>query len=451
LTYFNILRYCNSSFKLNYLHLEKTQLKKALKPIHLWGIAVGLVISGEYFGWNYGWNVAGTVGMLIATLIVTVLYLTFIFSFTELTTSIPEAGGPFSYAETAFGPLGGFIAGMATLVEFLLAPPAIAFALGSYVHFLHPAFSVMEIAIASYVIFTLVNCLGIKESAIFSVVITILAVGELLLFIGIVAPHFEMKNIMANPMPFGWGGVFAALPFAIWLYIAIEGVAMVAEEVKDPQKTIPKGYIYGILTLVVLAVGVMMTTAGVGNWQMFSSIDYPLPAAIGYVLGPTSKYTQMFAGLGLFGLVASFHGIITSYGREIFALARSGFLPKRLASVNTKTRTPVWALIVGSVTGIIALFTGTTDKLITISAMGALVMYIISMAALLSLRKKQPSLERPFKVFWYPFTPIVALVLSVISLLAVCWFNVVLSIIFFAFMIVASGIFALVHKNRVIG
>jgi ethanolamine permease len=252
-------------------------------------------------------------------------------------------------------------------------------------------------------------------------------------------------------MPFGCGGVFAALPFAIWLYIAIEGVAMVAEEVKDPQNTIPKGYIYGILTLVVLAIGVMMTTAGVGNWKMFSSIDYPLPAAIGYVLGPTNPLTKMFAGLGLFGLVASFHGIITSYGREIFALARSGFLPNILSNVSKKSRVPIWALLVGSITGIIALFTGKTNELITISAMGALVMYIISMAALLWLRKKHPNLERPFKVFWYPFTPIVALVLSLVSLVAVCWFNVMLSVYFFGFMVVASGVFWLVHQNRVIG
>ncbi len=111
-------------------------LKKVLKPLHLWAIAVGLVISGEYFGWNYGWAVSGTLGFLIATLIITVMYVTFIFSFTELTASIPHAGGPFAYSYRAFGPVGGFIAGYATLVEFLFAPPAIAFALGSYIHFL---------------------------------------------------------------------------------------------------------------------------------------------------------------------------------------------------------------------------------------------------------------------------------------------------------------------------
>ncbi|HEY1199955.1 MAG TPA: amino acid permease [Niastella sp.] len=114
-------------------------LKKVLKPVHLWALAVGLVISGEYFGWNLGWDVAGTGGFFIATILVTVFYVTFIFSFTELTAAIPQAGGPFTYAYKALGPLGGVIAGYATLVEFLLAPPAVAFALGSYVHFLHPA------------------------------------------------------------------------------------------------------------------------------------------------------------------------------------------------------------------------------------------------------------------------------------------------------------------------
>src|SRR6476661_10367568 len=129
--------------------METTKaLKKVLKPVHIWAIAVGLVISGEYFGWNYGWGAGGTVGFLIATLLVTILYITFIFSFTELTTSIPHAGGPFAYAYKAFGPIGALIAGYATLIEFVFAPPAIAFALGSYVHFLFPAVPVMTVAVS---------------------------------------------------------------------------------------------------------------------------------------------------------------------------------------------------------------------------------------------------------------------------------------------------------------
>ncbi|HEX6429113.1 MAG TPA: ethanolamine permease [Niastella sp.] len=416
-------------------------LKKVLKPVHLWALAVGLVISGEYFGWNLGWDVAGTGGFLIATLIVTVFYITFIFSFTELTAAIPQAGGPFAYAYKALGPLGGLVAGYATLVEFLLAPPAVAFALGSYMHFLHPSLPVLPVAIGCYVVFTLINFLGIKESAVFSLIVTVLAVAELLLFMGIVAPAFRWENFKQDAMPFGWGGVFAALPFAIWFYLAIEGVAMVAEEVKDPQRTIPRGYIYGIVTLVLLALGVMFFTGGVTNWHNLSRIDYPLPEAISIVLGKQNNWTKIFAGIGLFGLVASFHGIIISYSRQLYAMARSGFLPEVLATVSKRFRTPYVALLAGGGIGVIALCIGNTAEVITLSALGAVVMYIVSMISLLVLRRKQPAMERPFKVPLYPWFPWTALILAVVCLIAIVWYNLWLSVIFFGLLILLIVLF----------
>lgn len=405
-------------------------LKKALTAIHLWAIAVGLVISGEYFGWNYGWGVAGTVGFLIVTLVVTLLYVTFIFSFTELTTSIPHAGGPFAYSYKAFGPMGGLVAGYATVIEFVFATPAIAYALGSYVHFLYPSMPVLYVAIACYVIFTLINMLGIKESAMFSLVVTLLAVVELLLFIGIVAPAFKTENFVQHALPVPWMGLFAALPFAIWFYLAIEGVAMVAEEVKDPKRNIPRGYIIGIITLVTLALAVMIVTGGIADWRQLADMDYPLPESIGLVLGKNNSLTKVFASIGLFGLVASFHGIIISYSRQLFALARSGYLPEFLAGVNTRFRTPHWALMVGAGIGIIALFTGKTDELIIMSALGAVVMYMMSMLSLFALRKKYPRLERPFKAPLYPVFPVIALVLSFICLLSIVYYNWQISLLF---------------------
>ncbi|SEI82694.1 ethanolamine:proton symporter, EAT family [Dyadobacter koreensis] len=423
-------------------------LKKVLKPVHLWAIAVGLVISGEYFGWNYGWGVSGTIGFLIATLLVTVMYVTFIFSFTELTTSIPQAGGPFAYAHRAFGWWGGLIAGYATLVEFLIAPPAIAFALGSYTHFLYPSVTVLQTAFACYVIFIGINMLGIKESATFSLVVTLLAVGELLLYVGIIAPSFSYDTFVTDPMPFGWSGVFAALPFAIWFYLAIEGVAMVAEEVEDPKRTISRGYILGILTLVILALAVMIFTGGIAHWKVLSTIDYPLPAALGIVLGRDNSWTQLFASLGLFGLIASFHGTIIGYSRQIFALARSGYLPSFLGQVNSRFQTPHWALLTGGFIGCVALSLGTTDQVIILAALGAVVMYIISMAALFVLRKKEPLLERPFIVPAYPYFPVIALVLSIVCLVAIVWYNLVLSFWFFAGLFLITGVFFLKGKHK---
>ena len=432
---------------------SNTTLKKVLKPVHLWALAVGLVISGEYFGWNLGWKDSGTIGLLIATLIITVLYITFIFSFTELSASIPHAGGPFAYSYRALGPIGGFIAGYATLVEFLFAPPAIAVALGSYLHFFNPVFNVKYTAYACYVIFTLINLSGIKESAVFNLLVTILAVAELVVFMGITAPHFKLNNFIQNPLPGGIGGIFSALPFAVWLYLGIEGVAMVAEEVKNPQRDFKKGYIYGIATLVLLVLGVMLCAGGVTNWKLLSTTDNPLPDAIAVVLGGQSGITRFFAGIGLFGLIASFHSLIVSCSRQVFALSRSGYLPPILSVVNKRFQTPHWALIAGGLIGIIAIYTGTTGTIIVLSVIGAVVMYIISMVSLLVLRKKEPLLQRPFKVPLYPYFPLIALLLSVISLVAIAWYNAVLTGWFFIALVILLVLFIALgrHKQKITG
>ena len=427
---------------------EQPALKKVITAVQLWGIAVGLVISGEYFGWNYGWGVAGTLGLLVATLIVTILYITFVFSFTELTSAVPHAGGPFTFAYKAMGPTGGLIAGYASVVEFVLATPAIAVALGNYLHFLNPAIDVLWAAATCYFVFTFINMLGIKESALFSLVVTSLAVAELLVFLGIIAPSFKMSNFMQNNTAFGWSGVFQALPFAIWFYSGIEGVAMVAEEVKEPKKSIPKAYILGILTLTLLALGVMILTGGITDWRNLSAIDYPLPEAIGIILGKDNGLTKLFTGIGLFGLIASFHGNILGYSRQIFALARSGFLPKFLSQLHTRFLTPHWSLVTGAFIGMIAVYSGTTDKLITLSALGVVSMYTVSMVSLFVLRKKEPNLHRPFTTPFYPVFPAIALALSLLCLFTIIWFNGFISLIFFGLLGVILLVFIGLGKHK---
>lgn len=425
-----------------------TALKKVLKPVHLWAIAVGLVISGEYFGWNYGWAAAGTLGFLLVTLVITVLYVTFIFSFTELTTSVPHAGGPFAYAYRALGATGALLAGYATLIEFVFAAPAIAFALGSYVHFLYPGIAVQTTAIGCYLVFTLINLLGIRESARFSLIVTLLAVGELLIYFCIVGPSFKASNFLHHALPAKPGGYFAAVPFAIWLYVCIEGVAMVAEEVRNIKKDIPRGYISGIITLMLLALAVMIFTGGITDWKQLSNIDYPLPESIGIVLGKQNSITKLFAGIGLFGLIASFHSIIISYSRQVFAMARSRYLPAPLARVNKRFQTPHWALAAGALAGMLALLYADTGKLVIISTLGAVVMYVISMISLFVLRKKEPLLERPFKAPFYPWFPGMALLLSIVAMITIVYYYTLLSSWFFGGMAAVLLLFYATGKYR---
>jgi ethanolamine permease len=414
-------------------------LKKTLSGLHLWGIAVGLVISGEYFGWSYGWALAGTLGFLITTVFIAVMYTTFIFSFTELTTAIPHAGGPFAYSYRAFGPLGGYVAGFSTLVEFVFAPPAIALAIGAYLNVQFPGLDARTAAVGAYVVFTVLNIAGVTIAATFELVVTVLAIIELLIFMGVVSGGFAWSHFTAA----GWagaphpslamlGGLFAAIPFAIWFFLAIEGAAMAAEEAKDPKRTIPRAYIFGILTLVALAFGTMIFAGAVGNWQRLANINDPLPQAMKIVVGATSGWLHLLVWIGLLGLIASFHGIIMGYSRQIFALARAGLLPRLLATVHPRWRTPHLAILAGGAVGILAIYSDRlvtiagqplTASIVTMSALGAIVMYIMSMLSLMRLRRREPQLERPFRAPFYPFFPLIALTIAVISLIAIVYYN----------------------------
>lgn len=427
----------------------QSQLKASLGTPHLWGIAVGLVISGEYFGWSYGWGVAGTLGFLITAVMVAIMYTCFIFSFTELTTAIPHAGGPFAYSRRAFGERGGLIAGLATLIEFVFAPPAIAMAIGAYLNVQFPGLDPRHAAVGAYVVFMGLNIVGVSIAATFELCVTLLAVIELLVFMGVVAPGFSFSNFVLN----GWAGsdtfslealsgIFAAIPFAIWFFLAIEGAAMAAEEAKDPQRTIPKAYVSGILTLVVLAMGVMVFAGGVGDWTQLSNINDPLPQAMKTVVGDSSGWLHMLVWIGLFGLVASFHGIILGYSRQFFALARAGYLPSGLAKLN-RFQTPHRAILAGGAVGIAAIYSdglinlqgmSLTAAMITMSVFGAIVMYIMSMMSLFKLRQTEPALSRPFRAPGYPVVPAIALGLAVICLAAMVWYNTTICGIFLAFM-----------------
>ncbi|MDR6539376.1 ethanolamine permease [Variovorax soli] len=441
-----------------------TGLKKVLGPIQLWGIAVGLVISGEYFGWSYGWNTAGTLGFLVATVLVATMYTTFIFSFTELSTAIPHAGGPFAYARRAFGPNGGFIAGFATLVEFVFAPPAIALAIGAYLNVQFPGINPKWFALGAYVIFIGLNWIGVGIAAAFELFVTVLAILELLVFMGVVAPGWSLANFAAN----GWSGssafgsaavpgIFASIPFAIWFFLAIEGAAMAAEEARDPHRTIPLAYTTGILTLVVLAFGVMIFAGGVGDWRRLANINDPLPQAMKAVVGEQSGWLHMLVWIGLFGLVASFHGIIMGYSRQIFALARAGYLPATFAALSPRFNTPHRALIAGGVVGVAAIFSDEwvqfggqtlTANIVTMSVLGAIVMYLVSMAALFKLRRSEPQLERTYRAPFYPVFPAIALLLGLVCLSAMIWFNGTLTLLFLVLMALAYGYFRLTAGQR---
>ena len=229
------------------------------------------------------------------------------------------------------------------------------------------------------------------------------------------------------------------IPFAIWFFLAIEGVANVAEETINPQRNVLIGFGSAIATLVLLCIITFITSIGIAGWEAvvypsagMEASDKPLPLAMAKILDPESRLYQSFTFIGLFGLIASFHGIILAAGRSTFEFGRVGFAPAALGRVHSKFRTPAWALIFNMVVGIVALLTGKTGEIITIACFGALTMYIIAMVSLFVLRRNEPELPRPYKVPLFPILPGIALLISSVALIALTIYNFDLAIIYVA-------------------
>jgi ethanolamine permease len=423
---------------------ENAALSRTLGPWMLWGLGVGYVISGMYFGWNLGLEAGGTAGLAIATAGAILLYITFTFSYAELACAIPKAGGVFDYATRGLNRDWGFIAGAAQLIEFLFAPPAIAAAIGAYFHFFFAGVDAKVIAVVAYFLFTALNMYGVRAAAGFELAVTLVAVFELLLFCGVTFPHFSWKNIDHNSFPHGWTGVWAAVPFAIWFFLGLEGLANVAEEAEKPRRNIPLGFGSALATLIGLCALVFLSSVGVAGWEAIvypypgaPSSDSPLPLALSKITGTGGWIYHLLITIGLMGLIASFHGIILAAGRATLEFGRVRYLPPALGRVDARRQTPVNALLVNMVIGLIALLSGKTGELITISSLGALTLYVFGMVTVLALRRKEPGLERPYRAPWYPVFPVVALVVAAVCLIALVSLNIKLSLMYFSILLLA--------------
>jgi ethanolamine permease len=433
--------------------MNEPHLKRSLTPAMVWGLGVGYVISGNYFGWNLGLEKGGTLGLAIAIFFIIILYITFTFSYTELACSIPKSGGAFDYAHRAFGRDVGFITGMAQNIEFIFAPPAIAFAIGSYGNIFFPDVSVLVFSVVAYFFFVALNISGVKLAATFELVITILAVAALVFFSFLTFPKFQFSHLQKNAFPYGYSGVLAAIPFAIWFFLGIEGVANLAEEAINPKRTILVGFGSAIVTLVALCLITFVSSVGVAGWEAIvfnangTTSDSPLPLALGYIVDATSWSYRCLLLVGLFGLIASFHGLMLAAGRSTYEFGRVGYAPAFLGRVHSKFQTPANALLVNMGLGLLALFSGKTGEIITIAVFGALTLYIISMLSLIRLRKSEPDLPRPFRVPLYPVFPILALVIASFSFVAMAIYNVKLVVIYFLIIGISYGIFKVLKKS----
>lgn len=410
-------------------YFEKRGLSRYAGVWSLWSLGVGAVISGHFSGWNFGFASGGWGGMLVAGIIIAIMYLGLTLSIAEMSPALPHTGAAYSFARTAMGPWGGFITGLCENVEYVITPAVVVTFITAYVNSilgLDAAWSPV-VWIVFYLIFLGLNVFGLELSFKVTLVITLISLAVLVFFWISAIPHMDFSrwalNIGIGPdgvaielpegggpwFPFGFSGVLATLPFAVWLFLAIEQLPLAAEESVDPKRDMPKGIILGILTLMLSAFMIVLlnpSVPGVGSFHLSSSLE-PLLDGFRAVYGDGG--VVLLGIVALTGLIASFHTILYAQGRQIYSLSRAGYFPTFLSITHSTYKTPYVAMIAGSSVGIAVMLViwfalgaeqgGSIigSVLLNMAVFGAMFSYIMQAVSFIMLRRKLPNIERPFR------------------------------------------------------
>jgi ethanolamine permease len=445
-------------------YMQHRQLQKgAAGWVLLAGLGVAYVISGDFAGWHFGLGVGGWGGLLIATLLMATMYTAMVFALAELSAAIPTAGGGYAFARRAMGPWGGFMTGTAILIEYTLAPAVVATFIGGYVETLL-GFGGPIVYLLCYLVFVGIHLYGVGEALKVMFAITVVAVVALAAFVLGMIPQFEVANLFnidptnaagaSSFLPFGTVGIWAAFPFAIWFFLAIEGVPLAAEETRDPSRDMPKGLIAGMAALLLFAVLILVFGPGGAGSAAFTSDEMlaapsVLPLAMQEAYGGTNALITFVNIAGLAGLIASFFSIIFAYSRQLFALSRAGYLP-RLLSVTSGRRTPWVALVVPAVIGFLLSLTGAGATLLNSAVFGAAISYVLMTLSHIVLRRREPNLERPYRTPGGVITSGLACVLAVLAVIATFIVDVRAALIMLGVYVLFIAYFALYSRHHLV-
>ncbi len=414
---------------------SRLALKKVLGPAHIWGLGVGIVLVGEYMGWNFSVQKGGMFGALIAAWVVGVLYTCVAMIDSEVTSTVAAAGGQYTQAKHMIGPLMAFNVGLFLVLEYTMLEAAdanvvsylvstIATHLGYTGTVNQYAFIVLTIMILAFL-----NYRGVLMTLSINFVITAFAaIAIVVLFLSLqgwspdAQLHFNgLVSSQANALPYGWLGVLAAFQFGMWYYLGIEGTCQAAEECRSAARSIPLGTMTGIITLLLAAVLTWYVCAGTLPWQYLGVSITPLFDA---ALVSTGGVVVTLLALGtVFATYASANGCINDASRAWFSMGRDNYLPAWFGAIHPRYRTPFRAILfLVPVAIAFAILPVLLDKpellatVITFSILSALLMYSFMVPNMFRFRKLWP-IGVLHRGYTHPLHPLPAITLAIIALL----------------------------------
>lgn len=405
------------------IHGEKISLLRVLGPGHVWALGVGIVLVGEYMGWNFAVGKGGALAALIACWMAGLLYTCVAMIDSEVTSTVAAAGGQYAQAKHIVGPLMAFNVGLFLVFAYTMLEAANAITLGYLVQTVGGMLdmkdatgSVMELHDKPFIVLTIMflawlNYRGVYATLTFNLVITAIA------FIAIIILFFAVKpwtgetlkhSDLLTGLPYGWIGVVAALHFGLWYYLGIEGTCQAAEEVRSPARSLPLGTMTGIMTLLIAATMTWFICAGLMPWEYLGQAVTPLFDAARF-MDSLPLMVLLFIGT-MFSTLASANGCINDASRAWFSMARDRYLPQWFGAVHPKFRTPYRSIVFLVPVALLFAYYAPLDQVITFSILSGLLGYTFMTFNVVMFRRKWP-LGTISRGYVHPLHPLPALVL----------------------------------------
>jgi amino acid transporter len=352
-------------------------------------------------------------------------------TYAELSAALPEAGGEYVYLNTAYGRFWGFIYGwtqmwvakpasiatLATAFFYYLAnfAPGLDAVLYSIPLPIGPGGQALEIrygqilGMSVILLLAAVNYAGVKVGGNVQVAVTLVKVA---LILGLIGFGLFYSGVPASPSSApsvpassgGFSGFFAALVAALWAYDGWNNAGMVGSEIRRPERNLPVALIFGTLAVIVLYLMTNFAYFHVLSGPEVANSDRVAAEMMRRIMGqPGAAVVSVAAMISIF---AALNGSILTGSRVPYAMARDGLFFRPVARVHPQYHTPGVSILLMSGWAALMVLSGRYDDLYNVVIFASWILYGMTAASVIVLRKRRPDLKRPYKVLGYPVVPI---------------------------------------------
>lgn len=401
--------------------MEEKKDFKTLGPVHVWALGVGIVLVGEFMGWNLTIKQGGTMAALMGMCIMSIMYMGQVMMVSEMATVMPEAGGQYTMAKYLLGPLAAFNVGLMSVFEYIMLEAGDVIVVGQLLNSINPKISVLAFTILSLLALTYINYHGTHSTLTLNFIITALAFSSVVILL--FATNFndpqmtliKMKEL-TNGFPYGPLGCIAAIGYSCWFFLGIEGTAMAADECRSSGRSIPLGSILGLATLLIGGTITWFVCSGLIEPGKLGESVYPLYEA-GIATGKLFVASALFVG-SILACLASANGCINDSSAAWAALSRDGLIPNVFSKRHPKFGSNFVAMIFLLPIALAFAMTGMLDQVVTFSIFSALMVYLLTCVMMFRFRKMYPigTIKRKFTAPLFPIIPIVTLVIVIVGI-----------------------------------